>query len=31
VSKFRLDRPVDLIDHIEITPSVDQIATHPFL
>ena len=27
---FRLDRLVDLIDHNEVTPAVNQIETHPF-
>jgi 2,5-diketo-D-gluconate reductase A len=30
VSNFYLDRLVDLIDHNEITPAVNQIETHPF-
>ncbi|MFE4057566.1 aldo/keto reductase [Streptomyces sp. NPDC059096] len=30
VSNFHPDRLVDLIDHNEITPAVDQIETHPF-
>ncbi|MBT2442007.1 aldo/keto reductase [Streptomyces sp. ISL-36] len=30
VSNFYPDRLVDLIDHNEITPAVDQIETHPF-
>jgi 2,5-diketo-D-gluconate reductase A len=30
VSNFQLDRLIDLIDHNEITPAVNQIETHPF-
>jgi 2,5-diketo-D-gluconate reductase A len=30
VSNFHLDRLVDLIDHNEIAPHVNQIETHPF-
>jgi 2,5-diketo-D-gluconate reductase A len=30
VSNFGPDRLVDLIDHNEITPAVDQVETHPF-
>jgi 2,5-diketo-D-gluconate reductase A len=30
VSNFYPDRLVDLIDHNEVTPAVDQIETHPF-
>jgi 2,5-diketo-D-gluconate reductase A len=30
VSNFHSDRLVDLIDHNEITPAVNQIETHPF-
>src|SRR3954468_15102504 len=30
VSNFYMDRLVDLIDHNEITPAVNQIETHPF-
>jgi len=30
VSNFHPDRLVDLIDHDEITPAVNQIETHPF-
>src|SRR3954467_6244175 len=30
VSNFHADRLVDLIDHNDITPAVDQIETHPF-
>jgi 2,5-diketo-D-gluconate reductase A len=30
VSNFSADRLVDLIDHNEITPAVNQIETHPF-
>jgi 2,5-diketo-D-gluconate reductase A len=30
VSNFRSDRLIDLIDHNEITPTVNQIETHPF-
>ena len=30
VANFHLDRLVDLIDHNEVTPAVDQIETHPF-
>ncbi len=30
VSNFHPDRLIDLIDHNEITPAVDQIETHPF-
>lgn len=30
VSNFHPDRLVDLIDHTEITPAVNQIETHPF-
>lgn len=30
VSNFRPDRLLDLIDHNEITPAVNQIETHPF-
>jgi 2,5-diketo-D-gluconate reductase A len=30
VSNFHLDRLVDLIDHNEIAPAVNQIETHPF-
>jgi 2,5-diketo-D-gluconate reductase A len=30
VSNFYADRLVDLIDHNEITPAVNQIETHPF-
>jgi 2,5-diketo-D-gluconate reductase A len=30
VSNFHRDRLVDLIDHNEITPAVNQIETHPF-
>jgi 2,5-diketo-D-gluconate reductase A len=30
VSNFHPDRLVDLIDHNEVTPSVNQIETHPF-
>ena len=30
LSNFHPDRLVDLIDHNEITPAVDQIETHPF-
>ena len=30
VSKFDPDRLVDLIDHNEVTPAVNQIETHPF-
>lgn len=30
VSNFHLDRLVDLIDHNEIVPAVNQIETHPF-
>lgn len=30
VSNFRSDRLVDLIDHNEVVPAVNQIETHPF-
>jgi 2,5-diketo-D-gluconate reductase A len=30
VSNFHPDRLVDLMEHNEITPAVDQIETHPF-
>lgn len=30
VSNFYPDRLVDLIDHNEVTPAVDQVETHPF-
>ena len=30
VSNFYPDRLVDLIDHNEVTPAVNQIETHPF-
>jgi 2,5-diketo-D-gluconate reductase A len=30
VSNFYLDRLVDLIDHNDVTPAVNQIETHPF-
>jgi 2,5-diketo-D-gluconate reductase A len=30
VANFHPDRLVDLIDHNEVTPAVDQIETHPF-
>jgi 2,5-diketo-D-gluconate reductase A len=30
VSNFHADRLVDLIDHNEITPAVDQVETHPY-
>jgi 2,5-diketo-D-gluconate reductase A len=30
VSNFYSDRLVDLIDHNEVTPAVNQIETHPF-
>jgi 2,5-diketo-D-gluconate reductase A len=30
VSNFHPDRLVDLVDHNEVTPAVDQIETHPF-
>lgn len=30
VSNFHMDRLVDLIDHNEIIPAVNQIETHPF-
>jgi 2,5-diketo-D-gluconate reductase A len=30
VSNFHADRLVDLVDHNEVTPAVDQIETHPF-
>ncbi|MEV5901338.1 aldo/keto reductase [Streptomyces sp. NPDC052127] len=30
VSNFHADRLVDLIDHNEVTPAVNQIETHPF-
>ena len=30
VSNFHPDRLVDLIDHNEVTPAVNQIETHPF-
>ena len=30
MSNFYADRLVDLIDHNEVTPAVDQIETHPF-
>ncbi|MFD6275127.1 aldo/keto reductase [Streptomyces sp. NPDC060209] len=30
VSNFHTDRLVDLIDHNEVTPAVNQIETHPF-
>lgn len=30
VSNFHLDRLVDLIEHNEVTPAVNQIETHPF-
>ncbi|GAA2980352.1 MULTISPECIES: aldo/keto reductase [Streptomyces] len=30
VSNFHADRLVDLIDHNEITPAVNQVETHPF-
>ena len=30
VSNFHADRLVDLIDHNEITPAINQIETHPF-
>jgi 2,5-diketo-D-gluconate reductase A len=30
VSNFYPDRLVDLIDHNEVTPAVDQIETHPY-
>ena len=30
VSNFHPDRLVDLIDHHEVTPAVNQIETHPF-
>jgi 2,5-diketo-D-gluconate reductase A len=30
VANFHPDRLVDLIEHNEITPAVDQIETHPF-
>ena len=31
VSNFHADRLVDLIDHNEVTPAVNQIETHPFV
>jgi len=31
VSNFHPDRLIDLVDHTEIVPAVDQIETHPFL
>jgi 2,5-diketo-D-gluconate reductase A len=30
VSNFYPDRLVDLVDHNEVTPAVNQIETHPF-
>ncbi len=30
VANFYSDRLIDLIDHNEVTPAVDQIETHPF-
>jgi 2,5-diketo-D-gluconate reductase A len=30
VANFHMDRLVDLIDHNEITPAINQIETHPF-
>jgi 2,5-diketo-D-gluconate reductase A len=30
VSNFHADRLVDLIEHSEVTPAVNQIETHPF-
>ncbi len=30
VSNFHADRLVDLIDHNDVVPAVDQIETHPF-
>jgi 2,5-diketo-D-gluconate reductase A len=30
VANFHMDRLIDLIDHNEITPAIDQIETHPF-
>src|SRR5215218_6079935 len=30
VSNFHTDRPVDLIEHNEIVPAIDQIETYPF-
>ena len=30
VSNFHMDRLVDLIDHNDVTPAVNQIETHPF-
>jgi 2,5-diketo-D-gluconate reductase A len=30
VSNLQADRLVDLIDHNEVTPAVDQVETHPF-
>ena len=30
VSNFNPDRLVDLIDHNEITPAIDQVECHPF-
>jgi len=30
VSNFHMDRLVDLIDHNDITPAVNQVETHPF-
>ncbi|PAF17564.1 aldo/keto reductase [Terribacillus saccharophilus] len=30
VSNFHMDRLIDLIDHNEVTPAVNQIETHPF-
>ncbi len=30
VSNFQMDRLIDLIDHNEVTPAVNQVETHPF-
>lgn len=30
VSNFKMDRLIDLIDHTEVVPAVNQIETHPF-
>lgn len=30
VSNFHMDRLVDLMDHNEVTPAINQIETHPF-
>ena len=30
VSNFKMDRLIDLIDHNEVVPAVNQIETHPF-